>query len=97
MIWVVVTMARVVPCTFCEQGVILPGIARTQEQIEALVSRHMQLHAEEALAAFAPDCARCQRYAAERMGPTDRLHRPCYDPTCSCLCSYPARQREDAQ
>lgn len=89
MIWVVVAVARVVPCTFCDEGVILPGIARTAEQIDALVSRHMELHAEEALAEMRPNCARCQRYEAGQMDPSDPLHRRCYDAACACSCSYP--------
>lgn len=91
MILVVMIVARVVPCTFCADGVILPGIARTAEQIEALISRHVQLHAEDALAELSPMCARCQRYEAARMTPADPLHRPCFDAHgCPCACSYPA-------
>lgn len=93
--WVVVVMARVVPCTFCDEGVILPGIARTVEQIDALVTRHMELHAEEALAEMTTDCARCQRYADAEMPPSDPLHRPCFDATgCTCRCSYPEKESD---
>lgn len=88
----VVVMARVVPCTFCSAGVVLPPIVRNADEISQLVDRHLAGHLAESMHELLPSCARCQRYASERMAHTDPLHRPCYAADCSCSCSYPVAQ-----
>lgn len=89
MIWMVVPVARVVPCSLCGQGIPVPVFVHRADQIADLIDRHVAEHAAAALAAMAPRCARCQRYTEQDLPPADRLHRPCYGAECSCPCSYP--------
>lgn len=84
----VVLVPRVVPCTFCTEGVVLPPVVRDADHISRLVDEHCAAHLEESMHELLPSCARCQRYAGQKMAHTDPLHRRCYEPDCSCLCSH---------
>lgn len=97
MIWVVF-MARTIKCPFCGTVFRVRDDVSNTEAEAWLETTHVVMHAETLeRAAYepipkAPDCARCQRYAKEAMPPDHRLHRPCYEPQCSCDCSYPAKE-----
>lgn len=94
MIWVIV-MARVVKCPFCDTPFRIRDNVSDLEAAAWLETTHVPMHAETLeRAAYeplpkGPDCARCQRYEKEKVEPAHRLHRPCYEPQCGCLCSYP--------
>lgn len=96
--WVVVPLARQIACPFCDTAFRLRDDVSDLEAESWLEMTHVVMHADILeRAAYeplpkGPDCARCQRYAGQQMAHTDPLHRPCYEPTCSCDCSYPVKE-----
>jgi hypothetical protein len=100
MIWlVVIDMGRVVRCPFCDTDFRIREDVSDLEAAAWLDSTHAPMHADvlERLAYQpmppGPDCARCQRYAAGKVAPTDPIHRKCFEPFCGCACSQtPAKE-----
>lgn len=92
MFWLVMTVARVVPCTLCGRDIPIPYLLRDAGEIDRLVDQHLATHADEVerglTQVLVPTCSRCRRVPLN--GPTP--HRPCFQPECSCSCSYPARK-----
>lgn len=88
MIWVVVPLRRVVPCSLCDGEIVIPGYLRGVEQIDAAVTHHIREHVEQALTEARPTCARCKRVPLDSGLP----HRPCFLADCLCDCSYAPKE-----
>ena len=98
MYWLVmIRMARVVKCPFCDVEFRVREDVSDLEAAAWLESSHIPAHAETLVrAAYEPvaprRCSRCHRYDDQGLAPGDRLHRPCYHVACDCGCSYPAKE-----